>query len=116
MQIHEVERDATLQVSVYAADGDLVPDVGDSEVGEVGLRDRLVDGFVLFDAPQKVSLRVFGGRVLVIRVAHANFQRDVRSDDSRVVAERLEEYKGHPFLFGHPSLNRSSVENAVSGS
>ena len=51
MQIHEVERDATLQVSVYAADGDLVPDAGDSEVGEVGLRDRLVDGFVLLDAP-----------------------------------------------------------------
>ena len=51
VQIHEVERDATLQVSVYAADGDLVPDVGDSEVREMGLRDRLVNGFVFLDAP-----------------------------------------------------------------
>jgi len=51
VQIHEVECDATLQVSVYAADGDLIPDVGDSEVREVGLRDRLVNGFVLLDAP-----------------------------------------------------------------
>jgi len=112
MQIHEVERDAALQVSVYAADGDLIPDVFYFEVREVRLRvrDRLVNGFVLLDAPEEVPLRVFARRVLVVGVTHTNFQRDVGSDDSRVVADRLEEYEGHPILFGHPSLNRSSAE------
>jgi hypothetical protein len=116
VQIHEVERDATLQVSVYAADGDLIPNVDYPEVREVGLADRLVNGFVLLDAPEEIPLRVFGRRVLVVGVTHANFQRDVGSDDRRVVTDRLEEYEGHPFLLGHPSLNKSSTESAVSGS
>ena len=32
VQIHEIKRDATLQVPVYAADGDLIPDVDYFEV------------------------------------------------------------------------------------
>ena len=32
VQIHEVKRDAALQVSVYTADGDLIPDVDYFEV------------------------------------------------------------------------------------
>jgi len=100
---------------VYAADGDLVPDVDYFEVREVGLGDRLVYGFVLLDAPEEVTLGVFGRHVFVVGVTHANFQRDVGSDDGRVIAERLEEYEGHPFLLGHTSLDKSSAESVVRG-
>lgn len=86
VQIHEVEGDATLQVSVYAANGDLIPDVSYFEVREVWLSDRLVNRFVLFDTSEEVPLRVFRGRVLVVGVAHAYFQRNIGGDDGRIIA------------------------------
>lgn len=91
MQVHEVEGDAALEVAVDAADGCLVADVGDANVRQVRLGDRLVDGLVGADAPQKVRLGLRARHVLVVRVARAHLERDVRRDDRRVVAHRLEE-------------------------
>jgi hypothetical protein len=102
-----------LQVSVYAADGDLVPDVDYFEVREVGLGDCLIYGFVLLDASEEVALGGFGRRVFVVGVTHADFQRDVGSDHGRVIADRLEEYEGQPFLLGHSLLDKSSAESVV---
>ena len=78
------------------------------------LCDRLVNSLILLNAPEEVPLGSFRRHVLVIGIAHANFQRDVGSDDRRVVADRLEEYEGHPYFFCDPSLNGGSAEGAVS--
>jgi hypothetical protein len=110
VQIHQVERDTTLQVSVYATNSYLVPDVDYFEVREVRFHDWFVNGLILFDAPEEVPFRILRGHVLVIRVTHANFERDIGSDDRRVVADRLEEYEGHPFFFSHPSLDEGSAK------
>ena len=115
VQVHEIKRDATLQVPVYAADGDLVPNVDYFEVREIRLCDCLVNSFILLDAPEKVPLCVFGRRVLVVRVTHTDFQRNVGSDGSRVITDRLEEYKGHSFLLCNPLFNISPVGSTVSG-
>ena len=99
---------------MYAADGDLIPDIDYLEVREVGFRDCFVNGFVLLDAPKEVPLCVFARRVLVVRITHANFQCNIGGDGSRVVADGLEEYKSHPFLLRYPSLDKSPVGRTVS--
>jgi hypothetical protein len=87
MQIHKIERDATLQVSMYPADGCLFPDVDYLKVREVGLCNGLIDSLIFLDTPEEIPLRVFGRRVLIIRIAHADFQRDIGGDDLRVIAD-----------------------------
>lgn len=79
------------------------------------LCDCLVNSFVLLDASEEVPLCVFARRVLVVGVTHTDFQRNVGSDGSRVITDRLEEYKGHSFLLCNPLFNISPVGNTVSG-
>ena len=98
MQVHQVERDAALEVPADVVHDDLVADVDDLEVRDARLRDRLVDGLVRADAPQEVCLRLLRRHVLVVRVARGHLQRDVRRDDRRVVADRLEEDHGEALL------------------
>ena len=79
------------------------------------LCDRLVHSFVLLDAPEEVPLCVFARCVLVVRVAHTDFQRNVGSDGGRVITDRLEEYKCHSFLLRDPLLDISPVGPTFNG-
>ena len=95
------------------AQRDLVADVADAQVRQVRLRDRLVHGLVLLDAPQKVRLRGVARHVLVVRVARAHLERDVRRDDRRVVAHALEEDDDDAFLLGDALLDLGSTDKLV---
>lgn len=77
----------------------LVSNVDDAQVRQVGLRDRFVYGFVLFDSPDEVLLRGFGRRIFIVRIPGAYFEGDIRGNDGGVVAYRLEEDHGHALLF-----------------
>ena len=94
MQVHQVERDSTLQISIDPAQSDLIAHVEDSDIAEMGPRDCLVDALVLLDAPKEIALRTLGGHVLVVGIAGGDLERDIGSDDGGVVADRLEEDDG----------------------
>lgn len=79
------------------------------------LCDCLVYSFVLLDTPEEVPLCVFARRILVVGVTHTDFQRNISSDGSWVIADRLEEYKSHSFLLCDPLFNIGPVGSTVSG-
>lgn len=54
MQVHEVERDPTLQVTMDVAQGDLTPNILDTKVRKMRFGDRLVYSFVFPDASFEV--------------------------------------------------------------
>ena len=87
VQIHEIERDATLQVTMYPANGCLLPDVDYLKVREVRLCNGLINGLIFLDTPEEIPLRIFRRHVLVIWITHADFQRDIGSDNVRVIAD-----------------------------
>lgn len=89
VQIHEIERYATLQVTVNMAKGDLVTDVPDSWVGKVRFRDRFINRLVLLYSSQEVSLGILPRRIFVIGVTRAHLESDVRSYDGRIITKRL---------------------------
>lgn len=109
MQIHQVERDPALQIPMYARHGDLAPDVRDAQVREVRLGDRLVHLLVLRDAAQEVALRDLARHVLVVGVAGADLQVDVRGDNGRVVAEGLEKDHDDALFFRDARFDFGSV-------
>ena len=58
VQVHEVECNSTLQVTMDVAKSDLAPNILDAKIGKVGLSDRLVYSFVLSDAAFEVTFRL----------------------------------------------------------
>jgi hypothetical protein len=116
VQIHEIERDATLQVAMYPAYGCLFSDVDYLKVREVRLCNGLIYGLIFLNTPEEIPLRVFGRHVLIIWITHADFQRDIGGDDVRVIADGFQKYERHPFLFSNPLLDIGPAEGAVSDS
>ena len=114
VQVHEIERDATLEITMNVAQRDLVADVADAEVAEARLCDRLVHGLVLLDAPQEVALSVLARHVLVVRVARGHLERDVRRDHRGVVAHGLEEDDDDALLLRHALLDLCAADRALS--
>ena len=109
MQIHQIKRDPTLQVPADMVHDDPVADVDDLEVRDARLSDRLVHGLVRADASQEVRLRLLRRHVLVVWVARGHLQRDVRRNDRRIVAERLEEDHSEALLAGDTLLDLVST-------
>ncbi len=91
MQIHQVERDPTLQIPLNPVDGDLLADVQDFTERNVGLCDRLIDAFVLFYPFPEIALGLFSRHAIIIWIAGLDLQRNVGSDNRWIVAVRFEE-------------------------
>lgn len=68
MQVHQVKRDPTLEVSVDPVDVNRPSNVDDLAVAEMRFRDGLVDGLVLRDSLPEIDLGGFLGHVLVVGV------------------------------------------------
>lgn len=105
MQVHEIESDTTLQISMDVRDGHSLPDVGDLQITESGfvlVLDSLVDLLILFDTTEEVLLRLFSGHVGIVGIAGRDLERDVGCDDGGICAYRLEEDYVQIWLLCHP--------------
>lgn len=90
---------------MYAAQGNLVADVVDSDAAQVWLCDGFVHSLILLNAPQEVPFRVLARHVLIIGIAGRDLERDVRSNNCRVVTKRLQEDDMNAVLACHPLLD-----------
>lgn len=90
MQVHQVEGDPTLQVTSYPVDLHLSTDVQDLAPRDVRFRNGLIHALVLFDPFPEIPFGLFLAHALVVGITRTSFERDVRSDDLRVVAPGLE--------------------------
>ena len=55
MKVHQVIRDATLEVPVNLTDCHLAPNILDTKVREMRFSDRLIDCFVFGDSSQEIA-------------------------------------------------------------
>lgn len=55
VEIHQVVRNAALEVPMNLTDRHLAPNVLDSEVGEIRFGDCLIDCFVFHDSSQEIA-------------------------------------------------------------
>ena len=78
------------------------------------LRYRFVHFFVFAYAPEEIPLGYFGRGIFVIGVSGADFERDVGSNDSWVVADGFEEDEMDAFLFRDACFDAGSAFNNVS--
>jgi hypothetical protein len=90
VQVHEVERYATLQISLDTVHRHLLADVENAAETDSRLGDCLVHSLVLGDAFSEIRLGLFSRHACVVGVTGRCFEGDVCGDDRGVVAERLE--------------------------
>ena len=105
MQVHQVERNPTREVTVYPGNRHLPAYVGNTQVRQVGLCDCFVYLFVFFDASEEIKSGRFRRCILVVRIARADFQSNICCDDGRVVAYRFEEYYDNTLFLCNPRFN-----------
>lgn len=91
MQVHKVESDSTLQITLDSVDRNSLTNVQDPAIADIGLGDRLIHAFVLPDPISEISLGIFSGHPLVVGITRLNFESDVRSDYDGVITEGFEE-------------------------
>ena len=108
VQIHQVEGNATLEVAVNAVQNNLTPDIDDLEIREVRLGDCLVNSLVLSYAAEEIKPGLFRRSGRIVRVPRTNFERNISSDDSWVIAHGFDEYRHYSPLANHPRFNGSS--------
>jgi hypothetical protein len=113
MQIHQVVRHPTLQVPSDLVDVHRSTDVDDLAVTEMGLRDGLVDGFVLGDPILEIALGVSFRHVLVVWVARGDLEGDVGGDDGGIVTDGFEEEEMESGLAGDAFFDGSSEEGST---
>lgn len=112
MQVHQVECDSTLEVSVDSVDVNGSSNVDDLAVAEMRFRDGFVDGLVLSDSLPEVDLGGLLRHVLVVRISRRDLESDVGSDDGGFVADGLEEEEVEVGFEGDPSFDLGSVGEA----
>ena len=93
VQIHQVEGNATLEVTVDAIQNDLTPDIDYLEIREVRFGNCLVNSLVLFYAVKEVKFGLFWRSSCIIRVSGTDFERNIRGDDSWIVAHGFDEHR-----------------------
>ena len=110
MQVHQVEGNAALEVTIDAVQNNLTPDVDYLEIRKVRLGNRLINSLVFSDAAKEVDFGLpwRGGRI--IRVPRTNFERNVRGDDGWVVAHRFDEHRHYSPFASHPHFDGISVQ------
>lgn len=109
MKIHEIERNSTLEITVNPTYSHLIADVLDSQVRQVWFSDRLVYSFIFSDTSQEILFGFLGGHVLIVGISGADFESNVRSNDCRIIARRLEEDGDEPLFF------RDTIYDTLSG-
>lgn len=87
MEIHQIERDTTLQISVYPTERYFAANVREAEIRKVGLGDGLIDRLVLSDSAQEIAFGFFTREAGIIRITAADFQSHISSNDCGVVAQ-----------------------------
>lgn len=93
MQVHEIERNSTLQIPVDFADHHLAAYIDNLQVTEMGFGDGFVNSFVLLYAADEIALGVLTRHIFVVRIARGDLQGDIGSDNGRIVTHRFEEYQ-----------------------
>jgi hypothetical protein len=86
MQVHQVKGDPTLQVTSYPVDLHLSTDIQDLAPRDIRFRNGLIHALVLFDPFPEIPFGLFLAHALVVGITRTSFERDVGSDDLRVVA------------------------------
>lgn len=109
MEIHEIKGNATLQISIDARESNLVSDVSNSKVREVGFRDGLINGLVLLNTPYKVTFSDFFREIFVIWVARRNFESHISRYHGGMIAHGFEEYDMDPLFLGNSGFNFGSA-------
>lgn len=77
----------------------LASNIDNLEVRQMWFRDRLIHLLVFCDSAKKIALGFLRRSVLVVWISRADLQRDVRSDDSGIVAQRFKEDEMNSLLF-----------------
>jgi len=114
MQVHQVEGNATLEVTIDAVQNNLTPDIDYLEIREVGLGNRLVNSLVFSYAAKEVEFGLFWKSVRVVWVPGTDFKRNIRGDDNGVIARRFNEHSYYSPLASHPRFNGSSGHTSTS--
>ena len=105
MQIHQVECNSALKISIDPVHRDTTSHVDYAEVGQVGFGYSFVYLLVLLYATKEIFLGYFWGSILVVGVSGADLQCNIRGQDSRIIAYRLEENETESFLFSYPRFD-----------
>lgn len=116
MQVHQIERDSTLQIPLDSIDRYLSSDIHDPAKADPRLRNRLIHALVLLDSFPEITFSVLFGHASVIRIARGDLERNVGGDDSRVVAVGFEEEQLEVGLLGETCLDLgASIASRVGG-
>lgn len=91
MQVHQVERDSTLQIRVNLVHRHHLADIEDPAKRNVGFRDCFIDAFILRNPLLEIRDGFFFGHTGIIGITRRRLQRDIGSDGSRIVAVRFQE-------------------------
>jgi hypothetical protein len=91
MQVHEVEANARLKVSVNLVHLHLVSYVDDLDITEMGLFDRLIDRLVLLDPVPEVALSVLSGHMRIVGIPGRDLEGHIGSDHGRIVTATFQE-------------------------
>jgi hypothetical protein len=86
VQVHEIKRNPTLEITLDTIDSDCLSHVDDAAETEIWLGDCLVDPFIGVNSATEIPLGLFSRHALVIGVTRLNLERDIRSDDGGIVA------------------------------
>jgi len=105
MQVGQKIRDPTLQVAMDPRDLHLSTHVHNLQIREMGLRDRLVDFFILLYPPQEIDLGSIRRDMAIIRISRGHFQSNIGGDDSWIIAKRFQKDKPYTLLFRYTCLN-----------
>jgi hypothetical protein len=108
MQVHQIERDSTLQIPLDAIDGDLLPDVPYPTERDVWLGDGLINALILLDTVAEVSLGLVARHAFVIWIPRLYLEGYISSDDCWVITVRFEKDKLKIRFLGDPGLNLGS--------
>lgn len=91
MQVHQVERNSTLQVRVDLVHRDHLSDIKNPAKRDIGFGDSFVDALVLCDPLSEIRDRFVLCHTGVVGIAGRCFEGNVGCDGSRIIAVRLEE-------------------------
>ena len=112
VQVEQEVDDAREQVALDAVEHHLAPDVDDLDEAPLVLADLLVGALVVGDAQAEVAHGLLLGHALVVGRARLG-GADVRLDERRVAADRLDEDDLEPFGLASRAHERAALARVV---
>lgn len=101
MQVHEVEGNPALQITVDMTECNLITNVPNSQIREVRLCNGLIYGFIFFYPTQEVLLGCLTRHVFIIGITRADLQGDVGGYNGWVIADGLKKDDYDPSFLGN---------------